>query len=170
MSHYELSDLDHAEARDLLARALGEEPSMKIDPQSVLGTAKRSLRRGRALLATGVVAGVLVVGFGTTAIAGGFGTDSARPAGQVAEKAGREGEVVCQRTEDGSGPVVQPGGVSMLPANCWPAECPGVWPGKPGALKPGASIVPPPGPKKPKLLPYFEKLEYCKKIKPPHGK
>ncbi|MGW0516836.1 hypothetical protein [Crossiella sp. NPDC003009] len=166
MSHHELSDLDHAEARDLLARALGEEPSMKIDTQAVLSTAKRSLRRSRTLMVTGAIAGVMVVGLGTTAIAGGFSGDSVRPAGQVVEKASHEGPVVCLRTADGSEPVVQPGGQTMLPANCWPEECPAVWPGKPGPLTPGADILPPSGPKEPKLLSYSDKLEYCKKLKP----
>ncbi|WHT19233.1 hypothetical protein N8J89_40155 [Crossiella sp. CA-258035] len=166
MSHHELSDLDHAEARELLARALGEEPSMKIDTQAVLSTAKRSLRRSRALMVTGAIAGVMVVGLGTTAIADGFSEDRVPPASQVVEKAGPEGMVVCRRTADGSAPVVQPGGRSLLPANCFPEECPTVWPGRPGPLTPGADIVPPSGPKEPKLLSYSDKLEYCKKLKP----
>ncbi|MGO1050686.1 hypothetical protein [Crossiella sp. CA198] len=132
MSHHELSELECAEARTLLARALGEEPTMTNEPETVLASARRSLLRGRVLLTTGVMAGVLTVGFGATALAGGFGGgENVQPAG-VTESV---------RTPEPTQPCGRPG--SLLEPT--PGACPTVPP--PGTTRP--TSPPPPGTTRP---------------------
>ncbi|MCP3799181.1 hypothetical protein NLX83_07925 [Allokutzneria sp. A3M-2-11 16] len=84
MSHEELTDMDeYAEARAMLGRALGEEPTMNFHPTSVLAAAKRSVARGRAWAAGGIAAGVVVIGIGGAALASPFGAAEVPPAGGV---------------------------------------------------------------------------------------
>ncbi|SDN19547.1 hypothetical protein [Allokutzneria albata] len=84
MSHEELTDMDEfAEARALLGRALGEEPTMNFHPTSVLAAAKRSVARGRAWAAGGIAAGVVVIGIGGAALASPFSASEVPPAGGV---------------------------------------------------------------------------------------
>uniref|UniRef100_UPI001AEFF235 hypothetical protein n=1 Tax=Allokutzneria sp. NRRL B-24872 TaxID=1137961 RepID=UPI001AEFF235 len=84
MSHEELTDMNEfAEARSLLGRALGEEPTVNFHPTTVLAAAKRSVARGRAWAAGGIAAGVAVIGIGGAALASPFGASEAPPAGGV---------------------------------------------------------------------------------------
>jgi hypothetical protein len=73
-----VSDGKDERVKDLLGRAFGEEPPLRIDRDQVIGQGRKRLRRKRFLEAGGVVAAVVVVAVGAVTLTGLTGSEPDR--------------------------------------------------------------------------------------------